>query len=42
MEQSTEAGADAAPQSKLAEYLGGLRPDTQGAGLRELELSELG
>jgi len=41
MEQSTEAGADAAPQSKLAEYLGGLRPDTQVAVLRELELSEL-
>src|SRR5215471_15480833 len=41
MEQSTEAGADATPQSKLTEYLGALRPDTQMAVLRELELSEL-
>jgi hypothetical protein len=41
MEESTEAGGDAPRQSKLAEYLGALRPDTQVAVLRELELSEL-
>src|SRR5262252_6305676 len=41
MEESTEAGGDAPRQCKLAEYLGALRPDTQMAVLRELELSEL-
>src|SRR5262245_3491516 len=41
MGQDTEVPADSDRQHKLAEYLGGLHPKTQAAGLRELELSEL-
>jgi hypothetical protein len=41
MEQSTEAPAETERHHKLADYLGGLHPNTQTAVLRELELSEL-